>query len=110
MIRTEPIQPMSYRHPRYHNQKTPLEPYEAMALALFVLIPLPLAILFIAGAANSAPIVRKGQFCPISYYRIGEYCAPSKSTTPPAVRIIDETCPLGTYTQSNYCVSLERAK
>ena len=26
-----------------------------MALALFVLIPLPLAILFIAGAVNSAP-------------------------------------------------------
>ncbi len=47
---------MSYRHPRYHNQKTLLEPYEAMALALFVLIPLPLALLFIAGAANSAPI------------------------------------------------------
>ena len=48
---------MSYRHPRYHNQKTLLEPYQAMALALFVLIPLPLAILFIAGAANSAPLV-----------------------------------------------------
>ena len=46
---------MSYRHPRYHNQKTLLEPYQAMALALFVLIPLPLAILFIAGAVNSAP-------------------------------------------------------
>jgi hypothetical protein len=44
---------MSYRHPRYHNQKTLLEPYQAMALALFVLIPLPLAIGFIAGAVNS---------------------------------------------------------
>ena len=68
------------------------------------------AIFIMAGAANSAPIVRKGQFCPVSYYRTGEYCAPSKSTTPSAVRIIDETCPLGTYTQSNYCVLLERAK
>ena len=63
---------MSYRHPRYHNQKTLLEPYQAMGLALFVLIPLPLAILFIAGAVNSAPT--------------------------------------DTYTQSNYSMSLERAK
>lgn len=62
------------------------------------------------GAANSAPIVRKGQFCPISYYRIGEYCAPSKSTTPPAVPRTTKNCPIGTYTQSDYCVSLERAK
>ena len=100
---------MSYRHPRYHNQKTLLTPCETMGL-FFGLIGLAVGALAIAGAANSAPIVRKGQFCPISYYRIGEYCAPSKSTTPPAVRIIDETCPLGTYTQSNYCVSLERAK
>ncbi len=71
-----------------------------------------LFVALIAGAitAESAPIVRKGQFCPVHYYRTGEYCAPSKATTPPAVRIIDETCPLGTYTQSNYCVSLERAK
>ncbi len=78
-----------------------------MALALFVLIPLPLAILFIAGAANSAPIPRKGQFCPVSYYRTGEYCAPSKPTTPSAVRIINEYCPIGTYTQSDYCINAQ---
>ena len=66
----------------------------------------------IAGAiaAESAPIVRKGQFCPMQYYRIGEYCAPSTRTAPSAVRIVDETCPIGTYTQSNYCMSLERAE
>lgn len=46
---------MSYRHPRYHNQKTLLAPHEAMGVAFFVLVPLPLMILFIAGAANSAP-------------------------------------------------------
>ena len=45
--------PVSYRHPRYHNQKTLLEPYQAMALALFVLIPLPLILLSIARAINS---------------------------------------------------------
>ena len=71
---------------------------------------IPLIIGAIAGAANSAPIARKGQFCPMQYYRIGEYCAPSTRKTPSAVRIIDETCPIGTYTQSNYCMSLERAK
>ena len=96
---------------RYRNHKSLMEedgwewliwPYSIAMLAGTIFI--------MAGAANSAPIARKGQFCPISYYRMGEYCAPSKATTPPAVRIIDETCPLGTYTQSNYCVSLERAK
>lgn len=101
---------MSYRHPRYHNQKTLLEPYQAMALALFVLIPLPLAIAFIAGAANSAPLTRKGQFCPVGYYRTSAYCMPFQPTTPPAVPRTTENCPLGTYTQSNYCVSLERAQ
>ena len=69
-----------------------------------------LVITLIAGAANSATIPRKGMFCPITYYRMGEYCAPSKSTTPPAVRIINETCPIGTYTQTDYCIQLERAK
>ena len=76
----------------------------------FGLIGLAIGALAIAGAANSAPIVRKGQFCPMQYYRIGEYCAPSTRKTPSAVRIIDETCPISTYTQSNYCMSLERAE
>ena len=46
---------MSYRHPRYHNQKTLLEPYEAMGV-FFGLIGLAVVALAIAGAANSAPI------------------------------------------------------
>ena len=98
---------MSYRHPRYHNQKTLLEPYQAMALALFVLIPLPLAILFIAGAANSAPISRNGEFCPIGYYRASAYCMPLKSTTPSALPRTTENCPIGTYTQSDYCINAQ---
>jgi hypothetical protein len=69
---------MSYRHPRYRNQKTLLTPCETMAV-FFGLIGLAIGALAIAGAANSAP-----------------------RTT--------ENCPLGTYTQSNYCVSLERAE
>ena len=36
--------------------------------------------------------------------------APSKSTTPPAVPRTTKNCPIGTYTQSDYCVSLERAE
>ena len=96
---------------RYRNYKALYEedgwewtiwPYSIAMLAATIAI--------CAGAANSAPIVRKGQFCPMQYYRIGEYCAPSTRTTPSAVRIIDETCPIGTYTQSNYCMSLERAE
>lgn len=71
---------------------------------------IPLMIGAIAGAANSATITRKGQFCPIDYYRMGEYCVPSKSSTPPAARIINQTCPIGTYTQSDYCIQLERAE
>ena len=98
---------MSYRHPRYHNQKTLLEPYEAMALALFVLIPLPLAILFIAGAANSAPISRNGEFCPIGYYRASAYCMPLKATAPTALPRTTENCPIGTYTQSDYCINAQ---
>lgn len=96
---------------RYRNHKCLMDedgwewtiwPYSIAMLAATIAI--------CAGAANSAPIVRKGQFCPISYYRIGEYCAPSKSTTPPAVSRTTENCPIGTYTQSDYCVSLERAE
>ena len=40
---------------RYRNQETLLAPHAAVGLAFFVLVPLPLIILFIAGAANSAP-------------------------------------------------------
>ena len=94
---------MSYRHPRYHTQDGPTGVYAVLAFAL----SLP-AVVIILGtaikAANSAPIVRKGQFCPMQYYRIGEYCAPSTRKTPSAVRIVDETCPIGTYTQSDYCI------
>ena len=61
-------------------------------------------------AAESAPLTRKGQFCPVGYYRTSAYCMPFQPTTPPAVPRTTENCPLGTYTQSNYCVSLERAK
>ena len=67
-------------------------------------------IFIMAGAANSAPLTRKGAFCPIGYYRTSAYCMPLQSTTPPAVPRTTETCPIGTYTQSNYCVLLERAK
>jgi hypothetical protein len=45
---------VSYRHPRYHNQKTLLSPLETMVLGLGVLIVLPVTLLLIAGAANSA--------------------------------------------------------
>ena len=62
------------------------------------------------GAANSAPLTRKGQFCPVGYYRTSAYCMSLQPTTPPAVPRTTENCPLGTYTQSNYCVSLERAE
>ncbi len=100
---------MSYRHPRYHNQKTLLTPCETMAV-FFGLIGLAVGALAIAGAVNSAPLTRKGQFCPIGYYRASAYCMPLQPTTPPAVPRTTENCPLGTYTQSNYCVSLERAE
>jgi len=98
---------VSYRHPRYHNQKTLLTPLETMAIGMGVLVCTPIVLVLIATAVNSAPIVRKGQFCPVHYYRTGEYCTPTKSTTPSAVRIIDETCPIGTYTQSDYCVTAQ---
>ena len=71
-----------------------------------------LFVALIAGAiaAESAPLTRKGAFCPVGYYRTSAYCMPLQPTTPPAVPRTTKNCPLGTYTQSNYCVSLERAK
>ena len=96
-----------YRRHRYYNQKTLLAPHEAMGLAFFVLVPLPLAILWIAGAANSAPITRNGQFCPVGYYKASAYCMPLKSTTPAAVPRTTKKCPIGTYTQSDYCVTAQ---
>ena len=98
---------MSYRHPRYHNNQNFGEQISSVIITFGVALGLPLLVLLIASAANSAPIPRKGQFCPIDYYRTGEYCTPSKSTTPTAVRIIDETCPIGTYTQSDYCINAQ---
>ena len=92
---------------RYRNQETLLAPHAAVGLAFFVLVPLPLAILWIAGAANSAPITRNGQFCPIGYYRASAYCVPLKSTTPAAVSRTTKNCPIGTYTQSDYCVTAQ---
>jgi len=96
---------VSYRHPRYHSQRT--LSLEAAAIILGMFFMAPIMLLLIVTAVNSAPIVRKGQFCPVHYYRTGEYCTPTKSTTPSAVRIIDETCPIGTYTQSDYCITAQ---
>ena len=101
---------MSYRHPRYHNNQTWAEQLHSVAVCLLIGFGIPGAILIIAGAANSAPLTRKGQFCPVGYYRTSAYCMPLQPTTPPAVPRTTENCPLGTYTQSNYCVSLERAE
>ena len=65
---------MSYRHPRYHNQKTLLEPIEAMAV-FFGLIGLAIGALAIAGAANSAtPVPRENNSCPIGSYTRATYC------------------------------------
>ena len=76
-------------------------------LSLAVWICMPIGLMAMAIAAESAPIPRKGQFCPIDYYRTGEYCIPSKSTTPSAIRTINKTCPIGTYTQSDYCINAQ---
>ena len=40
---------------RYSSQNALLAPEAAVGLAFFVLVPLPLMLLFIAGAVNSAP-------------------------------------------------------
>ena len=101
---------MSYRHPRYHPApECPTFVYAVLVAAL----SLP-AVVIILGtairAANSAPITRNGEFCPVGYYRTSAYCMPLQSTTPPAVPRTTKNCPIGTYTQSDYCVLLERAK
>ena len=63
-----------------------------------------LMITLIAGAANSAPITRSSEFCPIGYYRASAYCLPFDFDTPPALPRTTKTCPTGTYTQSDYCI------
>ena len=68
-----------------------------------------LFIALIAGAiaAESAPITRNGQFCPVGYYKASAYCMPLKPTTPAAVPRTTKNCPIGTYTQSDYCVTAQ---
>ena len=95
---------MSYRHPRYHNQKTLLEPIEAMAV-FFGLIGLAIGALAIAGAANSAtPVPRSGKFCPLGYYYTSAYCVPTKTTKTQAFPRENNSCPIGSYTRATYCV------
>jgi len=96
---------VSYRHPRYHSQRT--LSLEAAAIILGMFFMAPIMLLLIVTAVNSAPLTKKGSFCPIGYYRASSYCMPLQSTTPPAVPRTTENCPLGTYTQSDYCVTAQ---
>ena len=93
---------------RYRNYKALYEedgwewtiwPYSIAMLAATIAI--------CAGAANSAPITRNGEFCPIGYYRASAYCMPLKATTPTALPRTTENCPIGTYTQSDYCINAQ---
>ena len=93
---------------RYRNHKSLMEedgwewliwPYSIAMLAGTIFI--------MAGAANSAPITRNGEFCPIGYYRASTYCMPLKSTTPTALPRTTENCPIGTYTQADYCINAQ---
>ena len=93
---------------RYRNHKSLMEedgwewliwPYAIGGITLMITL--------IAGAANSAPISRNGEFCPIGYYRASAYCMPLKDTTPTALPRTTENCPIGTYTQSDYCINAQ---
>ena len=96
---------MSYRHPRYRNQKTLLTPLETMAIGMGILVCTPIVLVLIATVVNSAPITRKGPFCPIGYYKTSAYCTPLNPKTPPAIPRTTKNCPINTYTQSDYCIS-----
>ena len=85
------------------------DPTFAAAL-LFFAASLP-ALVIILGTlvqdAKSAPITRNGQFCPVGYYKASAYCMPLKPTTPAAVPRTTKNRPIGTYTQSDYCVTAQ---
>ena len=66
---------------------------------------LGMLITMFALAAKSAPIERKGNFCPIGYYRMATYCMPFQRTTEQALPRTSKNCPIGSYTQSNYCLT-----
>jgi hypothetical protein len=50
------------------------------------------------------PLVRVGT-CPLGYYSQGNYCVPSPGgLTRPAIERDGASCPLGYYRSANYCV------
>ena len=90
---------------RYRNHKSLMEedgwewliwPYSIAVLAGTIFI--------MAGAANSAPITRNGEFCPIGYYRTSGYCVPLPNTTRQAIPRTG-TCPPTTTRESSYCLT-----
>ena len=62
-----------------------------------------LALILTLAQYPPTPLVRLGETCPLGYYRASAYCIPSSSRTRYAMPRVDSTCPLGTYRTGNYC-------
>jgi hypothetical protein len=55
--------------------------------------------------AQVIPVIRVGHTCPLGYYTQGNYCVPSSASRPKqAINSAGGVCPLGMYTFSSYCV------
>jgi len=69
--------------------------------ALFFLALLPMA-----SFAQSMPVPRVGNGCPLGFYASGGYCMPSASNRNQwaVVKEKQQSCPLGSYVSGSYCV------
>jgi hypothetical protein len=62
-----------------------------------------LALILTLAQYPPTPLVRIGETCPLGYYRASAYCIPSTRTTRYTIPRVGPACPLGTYRTGNYC-------
>lgn len=62
-----------------------------------------LALLLTLAQYPPTPLVRVGQSCPLGYYRVSAYCVPTSNTSRYTIPRVGPTCPLGTYRTGQYC-------
>lgn len=65
-----------------------------------------LALLPAASLAQSMPVPRVGNGCPLGFYSSGGYCMPSASNKNQwaVPKNNQQSCPLGSYVSGSYCV------
>jgi hypothetical protein len=65
-----------------------------------------LALLPMASLAQSMPVPRVGNSCPLGFYASSGYCMPSSSNKNQwaVIKEKQQSCPLGSYASGSYCV------